>query len=192
MKYGNLFVADIATNEADIANKRTSIIATFACVYLHDLSKSCARHEFRDKEMKNNMLKFAIAVILAGGLLSSCCKEPTVINVINENESNDSINVGNGITGITINGTISADNGCGWIGGTYTLQGNNLTAHVVVSNSNATDLARLFFDDALLLEVFGEQQMEKDFDTIVSQGGHSFRLENGCGSCSYGFNVSVN
>lgn len=74
MKYGNLFVADIATNEADIANKRTSIIATFACVYLHDLSKSCARHEFRDKEMKNNMLKFAIAVVMFVGFFSSCCK----------------------------------------------------------------------------------------------------------------------
>ena len=126
--------------------------------------------------MKSNMLKSLFAITLVVVFFSSCSKEPTV--VVNDN--------------IIINGSISASNGCGEISGNYSIKDSKLSAHVIVSNLNETDTAYLYFDDVLLLEVVGAQTKENDFNKVVSQGEHSFMLENRCGSCSYSFNVSTN
>lgn len=126
--------------------------------------------------MKNNILKTLFAFTLVVFFFSSCSKEPIV--VVDNN------------TGF--NGGISASNGCGEISGNYTIKDSKLSAHIIVSNINEADTAYLYFDGALLLEVVGAQTKENDFNKVVSQGEHSFMLENRCGSCSYSFNVSTN
>lgn len=122
------------------------------------------------------MLKSLFAITLVVYFLSSCNKEPTI--VVNDNTA---VNVG-----------ISVSNGCGEVSGNYSIKDNMLSAHVIVSNLNETDTAYLYFDDVLLLEVVGAQTKENDFNKVVSQGEHSFMLENRCGSCSYSFNVGTN
>lgn len=113
--------------------------------------------------MKKSVITIAFAVFLSLGLNTSCCK----------GSYNDEI------------GDISASNGCGRLGGTYTLKGSNLSAHFTVTNTIATDTAYVYFDDIQLLEVIGVQTKETDYNNAdVSQGIHYFKLVNGCGSCS--------